>query len=459
MSINPGTSVAAGESPKFTRSRVDPLESLEKVYKEKKFADVWFSFGADNDATATDLIPAHKMLLAAESSVFEAMFYGDLKENNVIRMFDVTKSAFLEFLQFFYLNKVQLTAENITEVLYLGQKYNVTECIDTCNEFLKNSLDNDNVCTVLDHAIMYDDEELMKLCEQRIMINTAEIFQSKDFLECDRRVLEHILKQDFLSYPENFIFIACMAWVRAKSKEEILTKELVNVFFGDLIHEIRFKSMTIGEFCTLYAMYQPILKRDFIAITMIIGQTQMPTKFNTLPRQAKWNDAAVMKCNRVWGLMPEQIHPLDTEEDTIFSTNVPLFLGSIVCAKIVVGAQARNVLSSLPVQIEIIELENLIEVNGNVVAQMTAELRSKPTRIVLPHPVLIRPGNFYKISIGKFPEEYSYRSQDLQTMVHLGSNIIWKFHNDTVVTKNRFVGLISTLEFNEICNAYITHNY
>lgn len=62
------------------------FRTTEKLFKEKKFADVWFSFDDESDASI-DLVAAHKNLLAAESDVFEAMFYGQLNEKNrVIRM-------------------------------------------------------------------------------------------------------------------------------------------------------------------------------------------------------------------------------------------------------------------------------------------------------------------------------------------------------------------------------------
>lgn len=60
------------------------------------------------------------------------MFYGELKENGNIRLSDTTHDAFQEFLQFFYLNEVELTEENVAGVMYLGDKYNVTSCMNVC---------------------------------------------------------------------------------------------------------------------------------------------------------------------------------------------------------------------------------------------------------------------------------------------------------------------------------------
>lgn len=59
---------------------------------------------------------AHKNLLANTSDVFDAMFYGDLKETGDISIVDASDAAFEEFLQYFYQCKVKLTAKNIAEV-------------------------------------------------------------------------------------------------------------------------------------------------------------------------------------------------------------------------------------------------------------------------------------------------------------------------------------------------------
>lgn len=84
-------------------------------------------FGSAGSNTSSSVrIPPHKILLATDSNVFKAMFYGEMKENGDIRLADVSEAAFKQFLQFFYLNEVELSIELIAEVMYIGHKYNVT---------------------------------------------------------------------------------------------------------------------------------------------------------------------------------------------------------------------------------------------------------------------------------------------------------------------------------------------
>lgn len=90
------------------------IENGEKWYLNSKTADVHFSFdSSDNDKASGTRIPAHKILLADKSDVFEAMFYGELKETGDIRVTDVSDAAFVEFLQFFYNNQVEVSVSMV----------------------------------------------------------------------------------------------------------------------------------------------------------------------------------------------------------------------------------------------------------------------------------------------------------------------------------------------------------
>lgn len=91
------------------------LESVATLYRDTKSADVHFTFESSNNGEEIR-IDAHRSLLAATSDVFDAMFYGGLKESADIRVVDASDAAFKEFLQYFYQRRVKLTAENVAEV-------------------------------------------------------------------------------------------------------------------------------------------------------------------------------------------------------------------------------------------------------------------------------------------------------------------------------------------------------
>lgn len=194
---------------KFPNS--DLAKDINKLYLNELAADVHFTF--ESFSGNNDRIPAHKCHLVLVSNAFNAMFSGSWSEQKDADIVDASPDAFKEFLQFFYLNEIELTMENVEEVLDLGRKYSVSACWNTCALFLTKMLTNDNVCFVYGLSISADLKDLKKICEAKIGLTTTEIFKTHDFRGCNRQVLQHILQLESLTCSESVVFKACMEWV------------------------------------------------------------------------------------------------------------------------------------------------------------------------------------------------------------------------------------------------------
>lgn len=226
------------------------LHSLigRQCYLSENLADFHFTFETSHR------IPAHKLLLSA-SDVFQKMFNGSWKEVNEVKVVDASVEAFKEFLQFFYLNDVKMSMENAAEVMNLGTKYNVKQCVNACDELLLHGITYENACRSLELAYIFDRDEVKEECENIIEINTMNVLMSSSFLHCDKKVLSFILMNDSLQCSEAELFKAVMAWVKTKSKENELTKKIIETELGNLFYEFRFRSMTLKEFSDLIPSY------------------------------------------------------------------------------------------------------------------------------------------------------------------------------------------------------------
>lgn len=433
------------------------IESVKQLYLNAETADVHFSFDSNN--AIRQPIAAHKILLAASSDVFKTMFYGKTRLAGDIHMPKVSDAAFMEFLQYFYLNKVELSAEHIDDVLYLGQKYNVKRCVTDCLEFVASLINNENVCGRLQLAIQHEQLELVKICRTHILLNSVAVFKSAGFLACDRQVLAHILKMPLLSCSEVKVFEAIMMWVKVKSKTDTLTNELIQTHLGELFHDIRFASMKIEEFCILAMKYASVfLSADFQTIATMIALSDWQSggklgcsRFNRSARRAKWNSDAIVHCNREVG--GEKMYKLDPEQLVIFSTNVPLLLGTFTCARIMVKDAQAEAIAGIFVEVKIGEFCDFHSqnINGIILTKMTAKLQAEQTTVSLPQPILIRPGFFYLIEIGPFPKAHYFQSSELKKQVDLDCGNAVMFHKCAKTgADKRVVGFIPRLEFNEI---------
>lgn len=436
------------------------LESIAKLYRDTRTADVHFTFESD-DGTETR-VDAHKSLLAATSDVFGAMFYGELKETGDIPVIDATDAAFKEFLQYFYQDEIKLTIGNAVEVMYLAHKYNVPKCVEDCIEFLKLSLANENVCAVLFYSILYNHMELLKLCEKHIIVNTEAVLKTAGFLKCDRKVLAHILQMDFLSCSEVEVFKACMAWVEAKYSRHGSSKEIVETHLGDLFYKIRFASMTIQQLCALQQEYDTVLSSDFITIANIVAGSQIQIdKFVTVPRQIKWDEDAIIKCDRKSN---GRLYPFDlySEYKTTLSTNAPLILGSFICGKIVMadGFGGHDLDWDLTVDVKIIETHTSDSEYKKTLLNMKVNLKSTMTAVSLTQAILIRPGFFYSICLGPFPGDHQYCAQVTKGKIKLDRDTIVEIREDNYIEEEEgeddddndlaSFGLIPELNFNKI---------
>lgn len=423
---------------------------IESLFLNAETADVNFAFTSKGKC---ERVPAHKCLLAAGSEVFKRMLFGDCdsKENDVITVDDTPFAAFKEFLQFFYLIEVKLTMKHVVNVVNLGKKYNAIACLSICERFLKDIIASDTICFVYGLAILFDLEHLKDLCESRISANPEALFASSAFLKCHRSVLSHILNLEQLSCSETKVFLACMAWVQATSKENQVTKELVRAHLGELFYDIRFGSMTINEFVAVSVSYDDLFSSNEYKeiVQLIVAKEFQSNKFKRNSRQTQpemqvtWNKDAVIECGRV----VEDQNPiasyciLQAVETTTFTTNKPVILGEFYCTDLIIQGEAgsRNALTTEVSITEIFDKDHqtVVRAGKGTLGNELISLR----------PVLIRPGFMYEIQFKQMPNKHFYRAKELKDEVEFDTDIVIQFHG---ISSNS--GLIKTLRFNRLVN-------
>lgn len=416
---------------------------LRKLYLDCSTADVYFVFGSK---LKDERIPAHKCLLTAGSDAFKAMFYGEMAEKSDIPIVDASVAAFQEFLQFFYRDDVQLTMENIFEVVNLANKYNV--CLKTCESFLQQSLIIENACSSYGLAILFDLKDLKAACETMIAENAIAIFQTASFLDCDLAVLSHILKMDNLSCTETRVFHACMDWVKEKSNETQLTLKIVHKHLGDSLFDIRFRSMTIEEFTELLVCYGNLFSSEEYQeiVRVIVTKDFYSKRFNGNPRQIQWNDGEVIECSRVKVENGITTCSFQDIESTVFSSNAAILLGEIVCAQI----NLRSVGSQLAT--ELVLIENSPNDTPKIIAYLKSTFKTGSAQVIsLQRPILIRPEVSYEIQFKQTPGDSQYFPKPPKPEDKLpNTEIVVKFQD-----KPSYRGsycLVAALRFNLIGN-------
>lgn len=228
----------------------------DKLYLNHKSADVFFIF--HSGCEQSEIIPAHKYILTSMSSVFETILTESVNE---INMHSTNANAFKEFLQFFYLSSVKLTAKNYLEVLRLGHEFKINSCIDACMDLCKSTLTLYTMCWGYEIATLLQLDRLKAFCEKQISENPIKIFHSMSFLVGDTNLLRSILQLNTLECNVSDVFDGCIAWAKAKCIQKDLDEDKmqnVRAELGDLFYEIRFGEMSVEEFYACYCSHRDL---------------------------------------------------------------------------------------------------------------------------------------------------------------------------------------------------------
>lgn len=406
----------------------------EKLYLDLRTCDVYFLF--KSKTVGYEKVPAHRNILATVSPVFDAMFYGPHKQSGNINIINSTTTAFQEFLQFFYLSTVTLTADNVPEVMYLGKEYLLTDCLNACTTFCESTLTMDNICWGYELAILFEDDGLKRFCERKISENPSEIFKSDSFLACESNVLRHILQLNSFKCDESIVFDGCMAWARAtciqKGLNEKNNKNL-RTELGDLFDEIQFGRMKIDHFYTRHMSHDGLFTEpEFKEIVgKIAFKVFRPRAFS---RHLENDDENDLICNRMgsnhsdenlYKFQTHEIHENMCIDKTVFKSNSKLLLKRLIC-KVDFCRDNKSGIHSTKATIRINESPD-DHCNGNLVAFTEAILNNMDKiEIDLSSAVVVKAGVKYEIEI-EMEIGITYSSEKCLKQVRMEHGIIVDF--------------------------------
>ena len=222
------------------------------IFNTALLSDVKFIARVSNGESESQVIPAHKLVLAIGSPVFFAMFYGQMTDTrDSIELPDCEYEALLELFRFIYSDEVELTGSNVMNVLYLAKKYLVPSLAEKCAEFLRKNLDASNVFAILPHAQKFEDKDLEDRCWEVVDVHTEEALASDDFVVAERSLVESVVKRERLNVMEVELFKAVNRWAEKKIEGQGVTSDgnAKRIIIGEeILKEIRFPSMTEKQF-------------------------------------------------------------------------------------------------------------------------------------------------------------------------------------------------------------------
>ena len=304
-------------------------ERNKHMFNNTLISDVKFSINDSNsDPHKSVMIPAHKYILAISSSVFFAMFHGEMAEpEDTIELPDCNSDSFLELLRFVYYDEVKLTGSNVIQVLYLANKYMIPSLSDECTKFLRQNLDANNVFSVLPGALIYEEASLVKECWEMVDEHSEEAMYSEAFLDITHEMLSSVLERDTLSAREVDIFKAVDRWAehQCQRMQRQVTGDEKRKQLGEAINMIRFPLMSQEEFASLVPKTKLLLKEDICDIFLNFNNAlESPLMFSDVPRQGKKTMKRIMRFKYVkaptsmWSYNGDDSVAFSVDHDVVF---------------------------------------------------------------------------------------------------------------------------------------------
>jgi len=199
-------------SDKHARSTLTELNLIRKL---QDLCDVVINVGNRK-------IFAHRVILAACSPYFRAMFTGTMSESNQteVTIRDVDEMAMEILIDFCYTSNIIVEESNVQTLLPAACLLQLAEIQDVCCEFLKRQLDPSNCLGIRAFADTHACRELLRIADKFTQHSFQEVMEHEEFLLLPLSQLIDIISSDELNVrSEEQVFQAVMAWVKYNINE------------------------------------------------------------------------------------------------------------------------------------------------------------------------------------------------------------------------------------------------
>ena len=184
------------------------LNSFKKMSENRELCDVILTVGIKQ-------FHVHKVILAASSPYFQAMFTSALQESaqKEINLKGSNAETVETLINCVYESTLTITVENATSVLALAAQWQMEKVVEVCGNFLLKHLDIENCLEMLFFADVHGCDVLKKAATDVSIIDFSGVCQTEAFVNAPVEILLELLKFDFLVVQsEEKLFEDLLKW-------------------------------------------------------------------------------------------------------------------------------------------------------------------------------------------------------------------------------------------------------
>ena len=187
---------------------IKTFKKMSGFRKNSKLCDIVLVVGEKR-------IRAHRLVLAAFSDYFSAMFTSDLSENGqaVVHLTDMDPLAVEALVQYAYTSNIEIRVDNVENLLSVSCILQIDEVKEACSEFMKHQLHPSNCLGIRAFADGHGCSELYKIADAFTKERFVEVVKSQEFVLLNSECVAQLLSSDDLNVTsESQIFEALCAW-------------------------------------------------------------------------------------------------------------------------------------------------------------------------------------------------------------------------------------------------------
>uniref|UniRef100_A0A8D0DTS3 Kelch like family member 40 n=1 Tax=Salvator merianae TaxID=96440 RepID=A0A8D0DTS3_SALMN len=166
--------------------------------------------------------PCHRLVLAACSPYFRAMFLSDMEESKKreVNLEDVDPEVLGKILHYIYTSELEITEQNVQDIFSVANMFQIPSIFTVCVSFLQKRLCLSNCLAIFRLGLMLDCARLAVAARDFICDRFALITRDEEFFQLSADELIAIISSDSLNIEkEESVFEVVMKWATAKDRE------------------------------------------------------------------------------------------------------------------------------------------------------------------------------------------------------------------------------------------------
>ncbi|XP_077993440.1 kelch repeat and BTB domain-containing protein 8-like [Glandiceps talaboti] len=205
------------------------LSGLKEMYEDQDLVDVKLLVDRDE-------YPCHRVVLAASSPYFRAMFTHDVTESrkDQIRINGVESESMRLIIQYAYTSEVEINVENVQGLMLASNMFQLLNLRDACAAYMERHVTLTNCINIYFFASAHECGKLQDLARKLIYDKFNDVCKEEEFYNLGKEKLIDLISRDEINVDrEEVVYEAVMTWV--KRELEARKDDLM-----DVIKHVRF---------------------------------------------------------------------------------------------------------------------------------------------------------------------------------------------------------------------------